>query len=108
MGSEGTVNTIANFHYPTIVFIGIGFGFKVFQKKLVVKVIDLKEEETTIQNTIQYPVISKELTKINPVNSKIKISQNPILLNKLNLELKTPQPRININKSLTKLIITKN
>ena len=40
MGSEGTVNTIANFHYPTIVFIGIGFGFKVFRKKIVVKIID--------------------------------------------------------------------
>lgn len=108
LGNEGTVNTIANFHYPTIVFIGIGFGFKVFRKQLVVKKIDLKEEETTIQNTIQYPVISKELTKINPGNPIIKISPNPISLNNLNLDLKPKQPIININESLTKLIITNN
>jgi hypothetical protein len=108
MRCKGAFNTIANFHYPTVVFIGIGFGFKIFRKKLVVKEIDLKEEVTTIQNTIQYPVVFKELTKINPENPLIKLSQNPISLNKLNLELKTPQPRININKSLTKLIITNN
>jgi hypothetical protein len=108
MSSEGTLNTIANFHYPTIVFIGIGFGFKVFRKKLVVKIIDLKEEVTTIQNTIQYPNISKKLTKINPGNPLIKTTQNPISLNKLNLDLKTKQPIININEYLTKLIIIKN
>jgi hypothetical protein len=108
MSSEGTLNTIANFHYPTIVFIGIGFGFKVFRKKLVVKIIDLKEEVTTIQNTIQYPNISKKLTKINPGNPLIKTTQNPISLKKLNLDLKTKQPIININESLTKLIIIKN
>jgi len=108
MRSKGAINTIANFHYPSIIFIGIGFGFKIFQKKLVVKVIDLKEEETTIKNNIHYPEISKELTKINPENPIIKISQNPISLNKLNLELKTSQPTINVNKSLTKLIITEN
>jgi hypothetical protein len=108
LGNEGTVNTIANFHYPTIVFIGIGFGFKVFRKKLVVIKIDLKEEETTIQNTIQFPFISKELTKINPGNPTIKIYPNPISLNNLNLDLKTKQPIININESLTKLIITNN
>ena len=60
------------------------------------------------QNTIQYPVISKELTKINPGNPIIKISPNPISLKNLNLDLKTKQPIININESLTKLIITNN
>ena len=101
--NQGFINTSANFHYPTIIFIGIGFGFKIFKKQLVVKIIDLKEEETTIKNSVQYPTILKDLTKLNAVTPVINIYQNSISLNKSNFNLKTTQPKITINKSLTNI-----
>ena len=103
MPNEGAINTIANIHYPTIVFVGIGFGLRIFRKKLNVKIIDLKEEVITIKNNIQYPIINNDLTNINTETKRININQNSISFNKSIIELKTLQPKITINKSLTNI-----
>jgi hypothetical protein len=98
--NKGFINTSANHHYSKIIFIGIGFGFKIFKKQLVVKIIDLKEEETTIKNKVEYPTILKDLIKLNAVTPVFTISQNSISLNKSNFDIKTTQQKIIINKSI--------
>ncbi len=105
--SKGVINTIANYHYPTINFIGIGFGFRIYKKNLIINMVDLKDEVITIKNDIKFPIIAKDITMINSNKPEIELSQNSISINKANIELKPKLPTINLNKSLTNLIISK-
>ena len=98
--SSGVINTIANHHYPTITFIGIGLGLRIYNKKLNIKLINLKEEKLTIINKVKFPTFSRELLEINQSSQIIRIIPNLISFNKLNSKLKPIQSRITFNKSL--------
>ena len=69
--------------------------------------VDLKDEVITIKNDIKFPIIAKDITMINSNKPEIELSQNSISINKANIELKPKLPTINLNKSLTNLIISK-
>lgn len=101
--SLGTINTFANAHHPTLLFLGIGWGFRMPRLDLNINYVDVIEEKFEESTSIDLPHIynlsNSNLTTYQPINFK----QATLSIKQSKLVNPTKQPQLYINSEHTTL-----